>query len=46
MYFSLNTIRVVKAKRMKWEGHVAQLEQEKFAFLGGYKRRILNISKT
>ena len=28
-YSSLNTIRVIKAKRMRWAGHVAKLEQKK-----------------
>jgi hypothetical protein len=30
MYSSLNTIRVIKSKRMRWAGHVAQMEQKMF----------------
>jgi hypothetical protein len=29
MYSSLYTIRVIKAKTVRWAGHVAQLEQKK-----------------
>jgi hypothetical protein len=29
VYSSLNTIRVIKARRMRWARHVAQLEEKK-----------------
>ena len=28
MYSSVNTIRVIRAKGVRWAGHVAQLEQK------------------
>ena len=32
MYFSLNIIRVIKARRMGWERHVAGIGEKKNAY--------------
>jgi len=28
LYFSHNTVRVIKSRRMRWAGHVARMERE------------------
>jgi hypothetical protein len=29
LYFSLNFVRIIKSRRMRWAGHVARMEDEK-----------------
>ena len=41
MYRSLNIVRVIKSRRLKWAGHVARMEEGRSAFkiLTGKPRR-------
>jgi hypothetical protein len=40
LYFSLNIVRVIKSRRMRWTGHVAHMGEVLTGFwLGGLKAR-------
>ena len=35
LYCSLNIVRVIKSRRMRWEGHVARLGERRIQGFGG-----------
>jgi len=32
MYHSLNVVRLIKSRRLRWTGHVARMEEDRSAF--------------
>ena len=38
----LNIVRIIKSRTMRWEGHVARMEETRYAYrilIGKYKRK-------